>query len=93
MEIFSALLSGLSSPMVLAFLLGILATLVRSDLKFPEPLPAALTIYLLFAIGLKGGAKLDGVNPAEFAGPVAAALALCVEMVEVLEKGLTRWGW
>jgi hypothetical protein len=64
--------------MVLAFLLGIVATLVRSDLKVPEPLHAALTIYLLFAIGLKGGAKLDGVNPANFAAPVAVALGLCV---------------
>lgn len=72
------LLQSLLSPMVLAFGLGLVATLVRSDLRVPEPLHAALTIYLLFAIGLKGGAKLDGVNPAELAGPLLAALALCV---------------
>jgi hypothetical protein len=35
-----------------------------------------MTIYLLFAIGLKGGAKLDGVSFAEFAKPLAAALFL-----------------
>jgi hypothetical protein len=78
MESLQSLLPGLLSPMVLAFLLGIIATLLRSDLQIPEPLHAGLTIYLLFAIGLKGGAKLDGVTPAEIAGPVLAALALCV---------------
>lgn len=77
MESLQSLLPGLLSPMVLAFLLGIVATLLRSDLSIPEPVHAGLAIYLLFAIGLKGGAKLDGVAPAEFAGPVLAALALC----------------
>lgn len=78
MELLDSLLPSLFSPMVLAFLLGIVATLVRSDLKVPEPLYAALTIYLLFAIGLKGGAKLDGVALADFAAPAGAALALCL---------------
>lgn len=63
---------------MLAFLLGIFATLVRSDLKIPEQLYAAMTIYLLFAIGLKGGAKLDGLAWSELARPMAAAMALCV---------------
>lgn len=78
MELFHSLVSSLLSPMVLAFLLGIVATLIRSDLRIPEPLYAGLTIYLLFAIGLKGGAKLDGVAVAEFAGPLLAAVALCL---------------
>lgn len=72
------LMPSLFSPMVLAFGLGIVATLVRSDLKIPEQLYAALTIYLLFAIGLKGGAKLDGIGWAQFLPPVGAALALCI---------------
>ena len=78
MELLGSLLDSLLSPMVLAFLLGIVAALVRSDLKIPEPLYAAMTIYLLLGIGLKGGAKLDGVAPAEFAGPAAAAIGLCL---------------
>lgn len=77
MDLLHSLLPSLTSPMVLAFLLGILATLVRSDLKVPDQLHAALTIYLLFAIGLKGGAKLDGVALSDFAGPLVAAIALC----------------
>jgi hypothetical protein len=78
MDLLSHLLPSLASPMVLAFLLGISAALLRSDLRVPEPLHAALTIYLLFAIGLKGGAKLEGVSPADFAGPLVAGLGLCL---------------
>ena len=78
MDLISTLQSGLLSPMVLAFLLGVVAALVRSDLKIPESLHAGLTIYLLLAIGVKGGAKLEGVNAADLGGPLVAALALCV---------------
>jgi uncharacterized protein len=77
MDLLHSLALSLSSPMVLAFFLGIVATLLRSDLKIPDQLQAALTVYLLFAIGLKGGAKLDGVSLADFVGPLGAALALC----------------
>ena len=41
--------------MVLAFVLGIVASRIKSDLKFPESLYQTLTIYLLIAIGIKGG--------------------------------------
>jgi len=78
MNLFEALLASLLSPMVLAFILGIAATLVRSDLRIPEQLYAGLTIYLLFAIGLKGGAKLDGVALADFGRPLLAGLGLCL---------------
>lgn len=64
--------------MVLAFALGVLATLLRSDLKIPPEIYAALSIYLLFAIGLKGGVKLNGVTLEEVWKPIAAALSLSV---------------
>ena len=51
MEILHNLASSLLSPMVLAFALGILASLIKSDLKISEEFYGALTIYLLFAIG------------------------------------------
>ena len=44
-------------PLVLTFALGVAARLVRSDLRFPEPVYEALSIYLLLAIDLKGGAN------------------------------------
>ncbi len=49
------LLTNLLSPIVLAFALGIIAQLIRSDLSFPEPLYQALSIYLLLAIGSRAG--------------------------------------
>jgi len=71
-------LASLLSPMALAFLLGVAATLVRSDLKFPDGISMALTIYLLFAIGLKGGAKLHGIDPGAFLLPMLAGIVLCL---------------
>ncbi len=70
------LLTNLLSPIVLAFALGILAQLVRSDLSFPEPLYQALSIYLLLAIGLKGGAELSHTPWSVVRGPVLVTLAL-----------------
>ena len=58
-DAFSAVAANLLSPAVLFFALGIVATLVRSDLRFPEPLYVGLTIYLLVAIGFKGGVALS----------------------------------
>jgi uncharacterized protein len=43
---------------VLFFLLGVFARLAKSDLRLPEALYEALSIYLLLAIGLKGGVEL-----------------------------------
>ena len=41
------------------FLLGVFARLVKSDLKLPDQLYQTLSIYLLLAIGLKGGLELS----------------------------------
>jgi len=78
MDIWHGLTVSLTSPMVLAFALGVLAILIRSDLKFPEGVYATLTIYLLFAIGIKGGVKLVGVDFGQFWRPGLAALGLCI---------------
>ncbi|HRG46343.1 MAG: sodium-dependent bicarbonate transport family permease [Leptospiraceae bacterium] len=77
MELFNSLAAKLLSPMVLAFALGIFATLIKSDLKFPEGLYIGLTIYLLFAIGLKGGVKLSATPLNEFYKPALGAILMC----------------
>jgi hypothetical protein len=78
MEMLELVRLNLLSPVVLAFALGMIATLVRSDLKFPDELYTALSIYLLLAIGLKGGAELASTPLSELALPAAATLALGV---------------
>jgi hypothetical protein len=67
---------NLLSPMVLAFVLGAVATFVRSDLRFPEPVYQLLSIYLLFSIGLKGGASLATASLAEVALPALAGIGI-----------------
>ncbi len=69
--------SSILSPMVLAFVLGIFATRVKSDLKLPESLYQSLTVYLLIAIGLKGGYKLSIASFDEVFFPALAAISLC----------------
>ncbi len=51
-------LSSLLLPAVLFFALGVIARLIKSDLKFPPDLAKVLSIYLLMAIGLHGGYEL-----------------------------------
>lgn len=67
---------NLLSPAVLAFALGITATLVKSDLKIPEALSSTLSVYLLLAIGFKGGAALATTPFSEVWKPALATLAL-----------------
>jgi hypothetical protein len=70
------LTNNLLAPAFLAFTVGMAARFARSDLVFPEQLTQALSIYLLFAIGLKGGAALGSVSFAEVMAPALATLAL-----------------
>ena len=72
------LVQNLVSPVVLSFLLGIVARWVRSDLEIPAAIYQTLSIYLLFAIGLKGGAALASTPPAEIVLPVLLTLVLGV---------------
>ncbi|MFT4614008.1 MAG: hypothetical protein ACI9NT_001150 [Bacteroidia bacterium] len=58
----SVFLSNLSSPPLLFFFLGIAAVAVRSDLRIPAQIAKFLSIYLLFAIGFKGGVALSESN-------------------------------
>ena len=61
---------------VLFFVLGVFARLVKSDLKLPEALYETLSIYLLLAIGLKGGIELSKQALAALVPQVLACMAL-----------------
>ena len=66
----------LPDPLVLFFLLGLAARLLRSDLRLPEALYEALALYLLLAIGLKGGIELASHAVGGLGVQVAGVLAL-----------------
>lgn len=70
------LVSNLVSPLTLAFLLGLAAAWLKSDLRFPEAATQTLSLYLLLAIGLKGGAALAGVPLAALLVPALVTVAL-----------------
>jgi hypothetical protein len=61
---------------VFFFVLGVAARLVKSDLRLPEALYETLSIFLLLAIGLKGGIELSKQPLAVLAPQVLACVAL-----------------
>ncbi len=54
----SLIVSNILNPPVLAFFLGMVAVFVKSDLEIPPPVAKLFSLYLLFAIGFKGGVEL-----------------------------------
>lgn len=69
--------SNLIDPAVLFFVLGAAIGLLRSNLEIPSAVAKFLTLYLLMALGLKGGAALaSGGLPAEGILAIVAAIAM-----------------
>lgn len=58
------LISNLTNPVLLFFILGVFATIVKSDLEIPAASAKFISLYLLFSIGFKGGQELvhSGIN-------------------------------
>ncbi len=75
----SLILSNILNPPILSFFLGMAAVFVKSDLEIPAPIPKALSLYLLFAIGFKGGVELikSGVTQDVVLTLLAAMLMAC----------------
>jgi len=75
-SIFELAANNLVSPIILSFALGLLAAMVRSDLSIPEAIAKGMSIYLLFAIGFKGGASVadHGVDATLIASVVAGLI-------------------
>src|SRR4028119_162077 len=53
------LFSNLTNPTLLFFVLGVVATAVKSDLQIPATTAKFISLYLLFSIGFKGGQELQ----------------------------------
>jgi hypothetical protein len=73
------IVSNILNPPVLFFFLGMIAVFVKSDLEIPPPVPKLLSLYLLFAIGFKGGVELikSGISQEVILTLVAAILMAC----------------
>ncbi len=95
MTAFEILRTNLLSPIVLAFLLGIFAKLVKSELSLPKDLYSTLSIYLLLALGLKGGVELSESTFQVIAWPAFVTIALgCITPVSAyfIMRKLGRFG-
>ncbi|MGA1205888.1 MAG: sodium-dependent bicarbonate transport family permease [Opitutales bacterium] len=89
MEAILLLGKNLLSPPVIAFGTGMAAVWSRSDLKFPEQVYQALTIYLLLAIGFKGGGALAQSSVGELALPLLGTL-VAGSLIPVVVYFVTR---
>lgn len=79
-------------PIPFFFLLGFLARLARSDLKIPAQLYEALSIYLLLAIGLKGGMELARQDALHILPQAIAVMSLGVLIPLIAYPVLRRLG-
>lgn len=75
------ILSNFLNPPILFFFLGMLAVFLRSDLEIPPPIAKFLSLYLLLAIGFKGGVGLyqSGIDQT-----VVVTIALAMLMASVV---------
>jgi hypothetical protein len=80
------LMTNLLSPIVLAFVLGIVAGILRSELELPDAVLKLISIYLLFSIGITGGQELAKVRFSEISAllVVTAALVVLIPVVSFL---------
>ena len=75
MNSFNLAIENLTSPPVLAVVLGALAVVLRSDLRLPDPIHTWISTYLLLAIGLKGGHSIKESNLGSLLSPVLLTVA------------------
>lgn len=86
------MLDNLLDPIVLCFVVGLLAGLLKSDLRLPDQIYETLSIYLLFSIGLKGGVELAKSNPSEIVFPFFATVVLGIVIPIIAYNLLRRLG-
>ncbi len=81
----SLFLSNLTSPPLLFFFLGAAAALVRSDLEIPVQVAKFLSLYLLMAIGFKGGVALSSSS---LDAAVWSTLGVAVVLAAIVPLGV-----
>ncbi len=88
---FGLLAQNLISPLVLAFVLGVVAVVSKSDLKIPDQIFSFLSLYLLLSLGLKGGVALSGMAFGDIWLPSLVCLGLGC-LLPLLTFGVIRYG-
>jgi hypothetical protein len=89
MEVLSLALDNVLSPPVLGFALGLVAVLIGGDLRLPDAVYQGLSMYLLLAIGIKGGVALRTSDVGDVVLPTIATIGLGV-LIPVLAYVILR---
>lgn len=76
MDILGLIQANILTPIVLFFILGIIAARIKSDLKMPDAISEFLPIYLLAAIGLHGGLEMRNTGFSDMLIPMLVAIGL-----------------
>jgi hypothetical protein len=63
-------------PVTLFFVIGLVGGILKGDLRLPDAVYQLISIYLLVAIGLKGGVELAGAAPGDVVWPALATIGL-----------------
>ena len=92
MDVLQTTLDNLLSPLILFFALGFIASLLRSDLSIPESISRGIALYLMFAIGMKGGTEVShsGGDAGLFAA-MAGGIGLGFLLPVIAFVGLRTW--
>jgi uncharacterized protein len=78
---FNLLIENLSNPALLFFVLGVIAAQLKSDLEIPPNSSKFISLYLLFAIGFKGGV---GLAHSEFSIEILWALLFGMVVASII---------
>ena len=90
-DVLSLAAQNLLSPIVLFFVLGVGAALARSDLTIPEAVAKGISLYLLFAIGFKGGVAVSNNGIDLTLGMTLMAGVILSFVLPFIAFGLLRW--
>ena len=92
MDVLQTTLDNLSSPIILFFALGFFASLLKSDLTIPESISRGIALYLMFAIGMKGGTEVaHSGGDAGLLGAMAGGIGLGFLLPVIAFAGLRAW--
>lgn len=77
-------------PVVLFFILGVLAGVLKSDLKIPEALYKSMSLFLLIAIGLKGGVSMAKYEIMEVL-PIALSMVVLAALIPLTAYPILKY--
>jgi hypothetical protein len=86
------MLENLLDPTILCFVVGLIAGMVKSDLRLPASTYDFVSMYLLLALGFRGGVQLSQVSGATLFMPLMGTLVISMTTPLVSYFVLTRLG-